>query len=175
MDEWESWQSLGVDKHSLVADPLFVNATKDDYRLRKNSPAFKLGFKPIPADKIGPYHDELRASWPIVEAEGVREHPQPVEMGSLWPDQAPVGDGTFDTANANITVHLPAPDKANGAAAVILILASRTRGRAVTGLMTKRRLLRPGTVKPWNLPIERSCSRLQLKTSQSAGATTPRS
>ncbi len=75
MDEWESWQALGVDKHSLVADPLFVNATKDDYRLRKNSPAFKLGFKPIPVEKIGPYRDPLRASWPIKEAEGAREHP----------------------------------------------------------------------------------------------------
>ena len=26
-------------------------------------------------EKIGPYRDELRASWPIVEAEGAREHP----------------------------------------------------------------------------------------------------
>ena len=75
MDEWESWQALGVDKHSIVADPLFVNAKKDDYRLNKNSPAFKLGFKPIPVEKIGPYSDPLRASWPIKEAEGAREHP----------------------------------------------------------------------------------------------------
>ena len=81
MDEWESWQSLGVDKHSLVADPLFVNATKDDYRLRKNSPAFKLGFKPIPVEKIGPYRDPLRASWPIKEAEGAREHPLAGDAG----------------------------------------------------------------------------------------------
>jgi acetyl esterase/lipase len=42
-----------------------------------------------------------------------------VEMGPLWPDKAPVGDGTFEAANANLTVHLPAPDKANGAAVVI--------------------------------------------------------
>ena len=75
MDEWQSWQALGVDKHSLVADPLFVNAKKDDYRLKKNSPAFKLGFKPIPVEKIGPYKSPLRASWPIKEAEGAREHP----------------------------------------------------------------------------------------------------
>ncbi len=75
MDEWASWQSLGLDKHSVIADPLFVNAAKDDYRLQPNSPAFKLGFQPIPVDKIGPYRDELRASWPIVEAEGAREKP----------------------------------------------------------------------------------------------------
>jgi hypothetical protein len=45
------------------------------YRLRSDSPALKLGFQPIPVEKIGPYADPLRASWPIVEAEGVRETP----------------------------------------------------------------------------------------------------
>lgn len=75
--DWEGWLKLGKDTHSLVADPLFVNPGKDDYRLRPNSPAFRLGFKPIPVEKIGPYKDELRASWPIIEAEGVREKPLP--------------------------------------------------------------------------------------------------
>lgn len=42
--------------------------------------------------------------------------PDPI---SLWPDKAPVGDGTFEAVNVKITVHLPAPDKANGAAIVI--------------------------------------------------------
>ena len=80
MDEWESWKSLGFDQHSVVADPLFVNPDKDDYRLRPDSPALKLGFKPIPLDKIGPYKDPLRASWPIVEAEGAREKPAVLRM-----------------------------------------------------------------------------------------------
>ena len=73
LSEWKAWQALGMDRHSLIADPLFVDAKKDDYRLQPNSPALKLGFKPIPVDKIGPYQDPLRASWPIVEAKGVRE------------------------------------------------------------------------------------------------------
>jgi len=72
-DEWESWQAQGLDTHSLVADPLFVDAANDDYQLRPDSPAFELGFKPIPFEKIGPYADPLRASWPIVEARGFRE------------------------------------------------------------------------------------------------------
>lgn len=71
--EWEAWQEQGLDTHSLVADPLFVDAAKDDYRLKPNSPAFKLGFKPIPVEKIGPYRDDLRATWPLKEAIGVRE------------------------------------------------------------------------------------------------------
>ena len=75
MDPWEAWQALGMDTHSLVADPLFVDAANRDYRLRPDSPALKLGFKPIPIEKIGPYQDDLRASWPIVEAEGAREKP----------------------------------------------------------------------------------------------------
>lgn len=75
LNEWQSWKAEGMDEHSVVADPLFVDAENDDYRLKPESPAFKLGFKPIPIDKIGPYKDELRASWPIVEAEGAREKP----------------------------------------------------------------------------------------------------
>lgn len=34
-----------------------------------------MGFKAIPVEKIRPYQDDMRASWPIVEAEGVREKP----------------------------------------------------------------------------------------------------
>jgi acetyl esterase/lipase len=37
----------------------------------------------------------------------------------LWPEQAPVGDGTFEEGNATITAYLPTPAKANGAAVVI--------------------------------------------------------
>jgi len=73
-DQWDAWKSLGEDQHSAVADPHFVDASKDDYRLQADSPAYKLGFKGIPIEKIGPYADELRATWPIVEAEGIREH-----------------------------------------------------------------------------------------------------
>ncbi len=72
-DDWEGWQALGMDRHSLVADPLFVDPAQDDYRLQPQSPAYALGFQPIAIEKIGPYDDELRASWPIVEAPGIRE------------------------------------------------------------------------------------------------------
>lgn len=69
--EWDysEWQRAGQDTHSIVADPLFVDPSKDDYHLKPNSPAFKLGFKPIPTEKIGPYKHEYRASWPIPPAD----------------------------------------------------------------------------------------------------------
>jgi hypothetical protein len=53
LDEWAAWQNAGWDKHSLVADPLFVDWQKDDFRLKPESPAFKLGFKAIPVEEIG--------------------------------------------------------------------------------------------------------------------------
>jgi len=66
MSEWEAWQAAGMDRHSIIGDPLFVDAAHDDYRLRPHSPAFRLGFRPIPVEKIGCYADPLRASWPII-------------------------------------------------------------------------------------------------------------
>jgi hypothetical protein len=46
-------------------DPRFVDAAKGDYRLQPDSPAPKLGFKPIPVAKIGLYQSPERASWPV--------------------------------------------------------------------------------------------------------------
>lgn len=73
LDEWQSWQQLGNDKHSIIADPQFEDFDNDDFRLKSTSPALTLGFQPLPLDRMGPYADELRASWPIVEAAGARE------------------------------------------------------------------------------------------------------
>lgn len=75
LGEWdfEAWRKAGQDSGSMIADPLFVDAAKDDYRLRADSPASALGFERIPVEKIGPYRDELRATWPIAQAPGARE------------------------------------------------------------------------------------------------------
>jgi hypothetical protein len=65
MEEWEAWQARGLDAHSRVADPLFVDPARGDYRLRPESPAFALGFEPLPLAEMGCYPDPLRASWPV--------------------------------------------------------------------------------------------------------------
>ncbi len=63
MDEFSAWQAAGWDKHSLVADPMFVDAEHDDFRLKPESPAIqKLGFKPLPIDEMGLMIDEWRKS-----------------------------------------------------------------------------------------------------------------
>ncbi len=49
----------------IDADPRFVNAAKLNFQLRNDSPAFKLGFKRFPIEKIGLYRSADRASWPV--------------------------------------------------------------------------------------------------------------
>src|SRR5690349_5685635 len=51
-----------------------------------------------------------------VEAQATVAAPPP-EKVALWPGQAPIGEGKFEEANVTITVYRPA--RANGAAAVI--------------------------------------------------------
>ena len=62
---WAAWLKMGHDKDSILGDPLFVNAKAGDYRLRPDSPAWKMGFKPIPVDQIGCFKSAERVSWPI--------------------------------------------------------------------------------------------------------------
>ena len=53
-------------KDNLVnEDPHFVAKPPRSFQIRDDSPAYKLGFKKIPIDKIGLYRDRRRASWPV--------------------------------------------------------------------------------------------------------------
>ncbi|MCA1903107.1 MAG: right-handed parallel beta-helix repeat-containing protein [Candidatus Hydrogenedens sp.] len=54
----QQWQELGFDKNSIIADPLFVDSQKGDFRLKADSPALKLGFKPIDMSQIGLYGED---------------------------------------------------------------------------------------------------------------------
>ncbi|MDD5705233.1 MAG: right-handed parallel beta-helix repeat-containing protein [Kiritimatiellae bacterium] len=47
-----------------AVDPLFVDLAAGDFHLRDESPAYALGFRDIPRERIGLYQDERRASWP---------------------------------------------------------------------------------------------------------------
>ncbi len=51
---WDEWRAKGMDKNSLIADPQFVDAPRRNFRLKPNSPAFSLGFKPFDLTGVGP-------------------------------------------------------------------------------------------------------------------------
>lgn len=51
---FEDWQkNKGQDVGSLIADPMFVDPERDNYNLKPNSPAGKIGFKPFDLSKVG--------------------------------------------------------------------------------------------------------------------------
>ncbi len=49
----EQWREKGMDRNSIVADPLFVAPEKGDFRLKPGSPASKIGFKPLDQREAG--------------------------------------------------------------------------------------------------------------------------
>ncbi|MCH2119288.1 MAG: right-handed parallel beta-helix repeat-containing protein, partial [Pirellulales bacterium] len=48
------WREMGLDNHSKVSDPMFVDFENGDYRLKPESPALALGFESIDTSQIGP-------------------------------------------------------------------------------------------------------------------------
>lgn len=50
----DKWKSMGCDLHSINTNPLFGNLQKYNFNLKKNSSAFKLGYKNIDMSNVGP-------------------------------------------------------------------------------------------------------------------------
>ena len=63
---WDEWRATGRDTGSLIADPMFEDPARRDFRLKPESPALKLGFKPFDYTKAGVYGD---ASWLTLAAQ----------------------------------------------------------------------------------------------------------
>ncbi len=62
----------GCDANSLVGDPLFVDSSKGDFRVKDGSPALKLGFVNFPMDQFGVRSPRLRAIARTPEIPAVR-------------------------------------------------------------------------------------------------------
>ncbi len=56
------WQQLGFDAHSVFADPLFVDPGRNDFRVRPDSPALKVGFTNFEMGKWG-LTDDFPERW----------------------------------------------------------------------------------------------------------------
>lgn len=62
--DFAAWQGEGNDEGSIVADPGFVAPEDGDFRLKPDSPALALGFKPIDLSQTGLYGDPEWANLP---------------------------------------------------------------------------------------------------------------
>jgi hypothetical protein len=49
----ENHQKQIIDMNALATDPMFVDPANGNFAFKPNSPAFKLGIKPIDMSKIG--------------------------------------------------------------------------------------------------------------------------
>jgi len=54
-------RASGRDEHSVLADALFTDPAKGDYRVKENSPALAQGFKNFPMDQFGVTDPKLKA------------------------------------------------------------------------------------------------------------------
>ncbi len=52
--DWSAWRARGQDVDSIIADPLLVDPEHPELGLRKESPAYGLGFRPIGLTDLGP-------------------------------------------------------------------------------------------------------------------------
>ena len=114
---FQAWQATGQDQHSLVGDPLFVDAEKHDYRLRDGSPALALGFVPPDLGSVGLYGEP---EW--VEAPKKIVRPQlpqflpPVRVQSgpaSYPENLSQSDSwiiKYDAAKGTGTIPTDAPE-----------------------------------------------------------------
>lgn len=60
---WADWQSAGKDRHSIIADPGFVDPAHNDFRLQNDDVVKQIGFKPFDYSQAGVYgSDEWKAT-----------------------------------------------------------------------------------------------------------------
>ena len=51
---FRQWQQAGMDRNSAIADPGFAAPGEGDFRLKNNSPALEVGFRPFDLSGVGP-------------------------------------------------------------------------------------------------------------------------
>ncbi|QNN23114.1 right-handed parallel beta-helix repeat-containing protein [Planctomycetales bacterium ZRK34] len=56
---------VAFENNLIDVDPKLASESDGDFQLQRDSPAWEIGFEPIPFHKIGLYRDASRASWPV--------------------------------------------------------------------------------------------------------------
>lgn len=85
-EDFAAWQTRGLGQHSKIADPKFVDPAKYDFRLKSDSPALELGFKPIDPNRAGLVGPDdwvarpRRVTFPPTELPPVPPPPPPLQV-----------------------------------------------------------------------------------------------
>ena len=104
------WQAKGQDRNSQVADPLFVDVSKNDYRLKSDSPALKMGIAPIDVSTSGrlgakPYTGTMPRAFPAPPPPPppmpIEENFESVSLGSKILNAETVEDNNQATARVS--------------------------------------------------------------------------
>ncbi len=86
--DWDAWRKSGRDAHSVIADPLFFDVAARDFRIKPESPALKLGFKPWDLGLAGVRTDGPDgAAWRALAAQGA-DFPNWEAESRPWPAPA---------------------------------------------------------------------------------------
>ncbi len=122
------WQGKGHDEGSIMADPLFVDAARRDFRLRPDSPARNMGFQETDLSKVGLYGDP---AWTGLPAR-VRHAPIVIPSGPgglVWtyehelPDAPPAHSGKLAPGPAELghRIVVTETDAASGKRSLMLV------------------------------------------------------
>lgn len=127
------WQQTGQDAGSVVADPLFVNAAARDFRLRPDSPAHALGFKPIDTSRMGVIGDPAwRKRAATFEREPVAPRPvrPPAPALNLRQDfEGRIVNPKFPFPHARGSLADRQPNRPPPGDALVLTTAQKSEGR----------------------------------------------
>ncbi|HLK60853.1 MAG TPA: right-handed parallel beta-helix repeat-containing protein, partial [Chthonomonadaceae bacterium] len=113
------WRATGQDRHSAIADPLFVDPENGDFRFKPGSPVPQSGFVPIDAGQAGRRSGKRGALAPVPRAFPPPPPPPPPQPIHEDFESTPVGERVHDAitseeANTQATVRVSDAVAASG-------------------------------------------------------------